>query len=167
MRLLILAQPPWYQKPHRMGDIVSPDVRSRMMSGIRSKNTKPEMMLRKGLHRYGFRYRLHDRRLPGRPDLVFPRRHAVLLVHGCFWHGHDCALFRLPGTRREFWEAKIQRNRDVDAAASCALTEAGWRQAVIWECSMRGPLRMGKEEVLHCCADWLKSDIRHLELRGG
>src|SRR3546814_10547828 len=96
-----------------MADVVSIDVRSRMMSGIRSTNTKPEMILRRGLHAAGFRFRLHDRRLPGKPDLVFPRYSAVLFAHGCFWHGHNCHLFRLPATRTDFWAAKIDRNRQV------------------------------------------------------
>src|SRR3546814_5856307 len=97
-----------------MADVVSIDVRSRMMSGIRSTNTKPEMILRRGLHAAGFRFRLHDRRLTGKPDLVFPRYSAVLFAHGCFWHGHNCHLFRLPATRTDFWAANINSNRQVE-----------------------------------------------------
>ena len=83
------------------------------MSAVRSRDTQPELVIRRGLHARGFRYRLHSAELPGKPDIVLPKYHAVVLVHGCFWHGHDCALFRTPGTRRKFWEAKIARNRNA------------------------------------------------------
>lgn len=147
-------------------DIVSPEQRSRMMSGIRGKDTKPEMMLRRGLHALGFRFRLHDRKLPGTPDLVFPKYHAVILAHGCFWHGHDCHLFRLPGSRTEFWRTKIERNRAVDARTQLALRDAGWRVGTVWECAMRGKGRLSMEEILDACASWLKSDASELEIRG-
>lgn len=149
-----------------MGDIVSAETRSRMMAGIRSKNTRPEMALRRGLHALGFRYRLHARDLPGQPDLVFPGRRAVIFVHGCFWHGHDCNLFRQPRTRADFWQKKLSRNREVDAAASAALATSGWRQATVWECALRGPGRLGLDQVLERCAAWLVSHEGMLELRG-
>ena len=98
-----------------MADVVDSAVRSRIMSNIRGKDTRPEMTVRRGLHARGFRYRLHDRRLPGRPDLVFPRCHALILVHGCFWHGHNCHLFRWPESRAEFWRGKINGNKARDA----------------------------------------------------
>ncbi len=98
-----------------MPDIVAPAVRSRMMAGIRGRNTKPEIFIRKALHARGFRYRLHPRAVPGVPDFTLPRWRAAVFVHGCFWHGHDCPLFRLPGTRPDFWLAKIERNRARDA----------------------------------------------------
>src|ERR1700710_434307 len=91
-------------------DVHSPEVRSHNMSRIRGRDTKPEMLIRRGLHARGFRFRLHARDLPGRPDLVFPKRSAAVLVHGCFWHGHDCPMFHLPATRPEFWQAKINSN---------------------------------------------------------
>src|SRR5690606_16975078 len=91
-------------------DIVSPKTRSRMMSGIRGKNTRPELILRSALHRKGFRFRLHRKDLPGRPDMIFPQYRAVLFVHGCFWHGHNCHLFKWPSTREEFWREKIAGN---------------------------------------------------------
>lgn len=149
-----------------MGDIVTPEVRSRMMSGIRGTNTKPEMVLRKGLHALGFRFRLHDRSLPGTPDLVFPKYHAVLFAHGCFWHGHDCHLFRWPSSRQEFWQTKITRNREVDARSARLLEEAGWRQGVVWECALKGRERLPLEEVIGTCAGWLRSDLPYLEVRG-
>src|SRR5579863_3266150 len=119
-------------------DVVDAATRSRMMAGIRAKNTKPEILLRKALHRRGFRYGLHSRGVPGKPDLVFRSRKAVIFVHGCFWHGHDCRFFRLPGTRTEFWQKKIQANRQRDVVVTDQLREEGWRQLVVWECAMRG-----------------------------
>ncbi len=137
-----------------------------MMAGIRGTNTRPELMLRSGLHRLGFRFLLHDRRLPGCPDLVFPQWRAVLFAHGCFWHGHDCHLFRWPQTRREFWQQKINRNQEVDARTTAALADIGWRRGVVWECALKGRQRLPFPEVLAMCARWLRSDIRCFELRG-
>jgi DNA mismatch endonuclease (patch repair protein) len=150
-----------------MADIVSPEVRSRMMAGIRGKDTKPEILLRRGLHAQGFRYRLHDRSLPGAPDMVFPRYRAALFAHGCFWHGHDCHLFRWPASRKEFWEAKITRNREVDARSEIALAAAGWRLGVVWECALKGRTRLPLADVLERCVQWLRSDAPRLEIRGG
>lgn len=149
-----------------MVDIVSAAVRSRMMSGIKSKNTKPELVLRKGLHGLGYRFRLHEKNLPGKPDLVFPKRRAVLFAHGCFWHGHNCHLFRLPSTRPEFWEAKIARNKEVDDRSTLALREAEWRVGVVWECALKGRTRLPLDEVLGSCSTWLKGDAPTLEVRG-
>lgn len=150
-----------------MADIVPADVRSRMMAGIRGTNTKPELLLRKGLHAQGFRFRLYDPALPGKPDIVLPRYRAVVFAHGCFWHGHDCHLFKWPSTRPEFWQAKIDRNRTVDARSEAALAEAGWRQAIVWECALKGRTRLPLEEVISACAEWLRSDRQRIEIRGG
>lgn len=149
-----------------MADIVPAEVRSRMMSNIRGKNTKPELMLRKALHAAGFRYRLHDRTLPGTPDIILPRYRAAIFVHGCFWHGHDCHLFRLPATRPDFWREKIDRNRAVDDRNSQKLEEAGWRQAIVWECALKGKSRRPLAEVTMACASWLRSGERRIEIRG-
>ncbi len=149
-----------------MPDVVTPEVRSRMMAGIRGKNTKPELTLRRGLHAAGFRFRLHDRTLPGKPDIVFPKYRAVLFAHGCFWHGHDCHLFKWPSSRPDFWRTKIYRNREVDALASIALQEAGWRQGIVWECALKGKARLSIETVIADCATWLRSDIPFFEIRG-
>jgi len=149
-----------------MADVVPADVRSRMMAGIRGTNTKPELLLRRGLHARGFRYRLHDRTLPGKPDIVLPRFRAVILAHGCFWHGYDCHLFKWPSTRPEFWQAKIARNREVDARAEAALADLGWRQGVVWECALKGRARLPLDAVILACADWLGSDRPRLEIRG-
>ena len=123
-----------------MPDVVDSQTRSRMMARIRSKNTKPEMAVRRYLHRLGFRYRLHDKRLPGRPDLVFPRYRTVLFVHGCFWHQHaGCHLASTPGTNAEFWQHKLSGNQMRDARQTESLEAAGWRVLVIWECQVRDP----------------------------
>lgn len=137
-----------------------------MMSGIRGKNTKPEMLLRRGLHARGLRYRLHAKDLPGSPDLVFPARKAVLFAHGCFWHGHDCHLFRMPGSRPDFWRTKIERNREVDRRAEEALRQAGWRVGVVWECALKGRTRLDLETVLDACASWAREGGDMLEIRG-
>lgn len=149
-----------------MADIVPADVRSRMMSAIRGRNTKPELVLRSGLHKAGFRFRLHAPELPGKPDIVFPRYNAVLLAHGCFWHGHDCHLFKPPSTRQEFWQAKIERNQSVDARVTNALIELGWRVGVVWECALKGRTRLPLDEVISACADWLRGDKPSFETRG-
>lgn len=137
-----------------MADIVDSATRSRMMSGIRGRDTKPEVLVRSLLHRQGFRFRLQVRTLPGRPDIVLPRYRAVIFVHGCFWHGHDCHLFRLPATRTEFWRSKIENNRNRDRRVREELLAADWRVAVVWECALRGA---GKdlEGVTSHLAHWL------------
>lgn len=149
-----------------MADVVSPAVRSRMMSGIRSTNTKPEIILRRGLHAAGFRFRLHGRQLPGRPDIVLARYSAVIFANGCFWHGHDCHMFRMPSTRPDFWQAKIARNQENDARAIAALAVLGWRRAVIWECALKGRSRLPAGTVVSRCVSWLKSGRKTLEIRG-
>ena len=148
-----------------MTDIVDIGTRSRMMSGIRSRNTKPEILIRKLLHAQGFRFRLHVRDLPGKPDIVLPRYRAVIFVHGCFWHGHDCPLFKWPSTRPEFWQEKIQRNRANDIRSQQLLLNDGWRVGTVWECAIRGS---GKkvETVAFNLSAWLRSDSLLIEERG-
>lgn len=137
-----------------------------MMAGIRGKNTAPEIAIRKDLHRRGFRYRLHAKDLPGKPDIVLPRHRAVVFVHGCFWHGHDCPLFKFPSTRPEFWKAKIGRNQENDAKAKSALLAEGWRVATVWECAIR------KKDQATAVAEALERWILHdsdrddFEIRG-
>ncbi|PWK55600.1 very short patch repair endonuclease [Roseicyclus mahoneyensis] len=150
-----------------MADVVDAATRSRMMAGIRGKDTQPEMILRRGLHARGFRFRLHDRRLPGSPDLVFPGRRAAVFVHGCFWHGHTCPLFRLPATRQEFWRAKIEGNAARDKAAEAALLADGWRVLTIWECALKGRERLPVETVLDRAAEWLVNGRAHEMIAGG
>ena len=149
-----------------MADVVGQAVRSRIMASIRGKDTRPEMLVRRGLHARGFRYRLHDRRLPGRPDLVFPGRRAVILVHGCFWHGHHCQLFRWPESRADFWKRKITGNRERDAGNLARLRARGWRVLVIWECAFRGIRRRPADAVLNEAAAWLESGSRCREMEG-
>ena len=149
-----------------MADVVDPATRSRMMSGIRGKNTKPELVIRKALHARGFRYRVHCRDLPGNPDLCLPKHRAVIFVHGCFWHGHGCHLFKWPKTRPEFWREKIGRNRAADEVAITRLVAAGWRVATIWECALKGSNRRPLEDVISTCDAWLRSDRPALEIQG-
>lgn len=113
--------------------------RSAHMAKIRSKNTKPEMLLRHALHAFGYRYRLHGGALPGRPDLVFAGRRKVIFVNGCFWHGHDCPIgSRLPKSNTEFWAAKRQRNQERDLSQRSQLTAMGWSYIDVWECDIAG-----------------------------
>lgn len=153
-RILLPTEPANAWRP--LPDIVDAATRSRMMSGIRGRNTKPELLIRSGLHRMGYRFRLHDRRLPGRPDLVFASRRAVVEVKGCFWHGHECHLFRWPGTRQEFWQAKIAANISRDIRNRDALLGAGWRMAEVWECRLKGKEREPLDEVLARIAAFLE-----------
>lgn len=119
-------------------DIVSGAVRSSMMAGIKGKNTKPEMLVRKALFAAGCRFRLHRKDLPGNPDIVLPGRKVAIFVHGCFWHAHQgCRLAKLPATRPDFWREKLGRNVARDAAAVSALRLQGWRVLVVWECFIR------------------------------
>jgi DNA mismatch endonuclease (patch repair protein) len=149
-----------------MADVVSPETRSRMMSGIRSVNTIPEMTVRKGLHARGFRFRIHHSSLPGKPDLVFPKYRAVIFVHGCFWHAHKCALFKWPKTREQFWKDKIEKNRIRDLAVMDELELQGWRVLLVWECALKGKERRPSDEVVTSCATWLLSSSTKSEIRG-
>ena len=137
-----------------------------MMSGIRGRDTKPELLLRKGLHAMGFRYKLHDKSLPGKPDLVFPRYRAVILVNGCFWHGHDCHLFKWPKSREDFWREKIKSNIDRDRLVISQLEEQGWRILRVWECAIKGRTRIGLDEVLEDSALWLLGQEQEKDIRG-
>lgn len=119
-------------------DVVSPKMRSEMMSGIRGKNTKPELLVRSLLFKAGYRFRLHRKDLPGTPDIVMPGRRIVIFIHGCFWHRHrDCSLARLPKSNAEFWKTKLSGNERRDQAKYCQLADLGWRVLVIWECVIR------------------------------
>ena len=136
-----------------MSDIVDAETRSRMMSRIRGRDTRPEMGLRRALHARGLRYRLHDRRLPGRPDIVFPRFRAACFVHGCFWHRHaGCRYATTPATRTAFWAAKFEANVARDARNRIELLAVGWRVAVVWECALR---HESNEAVAAAVHEWL------------
>ncbi len=136
-----------------------------MMAGIRSRHTRPERVVRRGLHSLGFRFGLHNRRLKGTPDLVLPKYGADIFVHGCFWHGHTCSLFRMPSTRTAFWKAKIERNRTNDGNARGFLLKDGWRVLTIWECALRGHSDVQISALLARVSQWLKSSRKSLELR--
>ncbi len=119
-------------------DVFTPDKRSAVMAAVKGKNTKPEIQVRKLAHALGYRFRLHRRDLPGSPDLVFPGRRAVIFVHGCFWHGHDCRRgARAPKTTAAYWRDKIARNKARDAHALAALESQGWRALTLWECELK------------------------------
>ena len=140
-------------------DIVDSQTRSRMMSGIRGRDTRPEMLLRRGLkwlglrHRLGGSYRWQGKLLPGRPDLVYPRYRAVIQVNGCFWHRHNCHLFKWLGTRRQFWRQKLEESAQRDARNCAKLEQMGWRVLPGWECSLKEKTRRQTEEVAHTAAN--------------
>lgn len=136
------------------------------MSGIRGKDTKPEMVVRRGLHANGYRFRLHDRSLPGAPDLTLAKYSAVLFVHGCFWHGHDCHLFKWPSTRIDFWRQKIEGNRARDAKAIGKLNALGWRVGIVWECAVKGRTALDPAEAILRCSGWLAGNEPELVVRG-
>lgn len=151
-----------------MADIVDSATRSRMMSGIKGKNTKPEIEIRKRLFALGYRYRLHDTKLPGKPDLILPRLNAIIFINGCFWHAHDCALFKWPSSRRKFWKAKLSRNREKDLENNEALKKLGWRIQIIWECSFRGAGKKRDKEIdriVNITVKWLKSKKKFNEIK--
>ena len=150
-----------------MVDVVSPEKRSEMMSGIRGKDTKPEIIVRRLLHRLGYRFRLHRKDLPGRPDIVLPKWHAVIFVNGCYWHGHeDCHLFRPPKTRTEFWTNKIEGNQVRDRRNYAALEDAGWKVLVIWECAVSKKLSLSGEQLEDTIAAALASSENLIDIRG-
>lgn len=134
-----------------------------MMAGIKGKDTKPELVLRRALHARGFRYRLHSKTVPGRPDLVFPKHHAIVFVHGCFWHRHEgCRYTTTPSTRPEFWQAKFDANVARDRSVHDQLLDAGWRVATVWECALRRP----EETTLaaNLLAAWLRSSAAEIQI---
>lgn len=141
-----------------MADVLTAEQRQLNMSRIRARDTKPEMLIRRGLHARGLRYRLHDRSLPGRPDLVFPKFHTAVFVHGCFWHAHGCALSKLPATRQDFWKKKLEGNAARDRKAIEGLQAAGWRVLVIWECALRGPGRLIDSRALDSAACYIRQN---------
>ncbi len=128
-----------------------------MMAGIGAKDTKPEMIIRRGLHAMGYRFRLHDKSLPGKPDIVFPKFKSVILVHGCFWHAHECHLFKWPSTRGDFWKSKIRGNKERDERNLKALKIEGWRTITIWECALKGPTRLLEEDIFVKVSLWLEN----------
>ena len=147
-------------------DTVDTTTRSRIMSSVRHKNTKPEMLLRSALHRSGMRYRLHVKGLPGTPDLVFPRYRSAIFVHGCYWHLHGCYRSTSPKSRREFWEQKFHTNRDRDSRNRSDLKERGWRVLVVWECSLLGKHALQLNEITAIVRCWLEGAHEESEIVG-
>lgn len=134
------------------------------MARIKGRNTKPEVVLRKALFSLGLRYQLHQKRLPGTPDLVFPKYRAVVFIHGCFWHGHGCKLFVVPATNRDFWVQKLGRNRSRDQDTFGALRGLGWRVMTVWECALRGRARLPLDVAARKIARWLHAKTETNEL---
>jgi DNA mismatch endonuclease (patch repair protein) len=148
-----------YLKSSDVVDITDPKTRSRMMSQIKGKNTKAEVAIRKRLFARGYRYRLHVKGLPGKPDIVFPGRRAVVFVNGCFWHHHDCHLFRMPSTREEWWREKLEGNRQRDASNRKKLLADDWRVMVVWECAWRKKdPEKEYDRIAESVERWLESD---------
>ena len=147
-----------------MADVVDAATRSRMMSGIQGKNTKPEVSIRKALHARGFRYRIHVNNLPGKPDLVLPKYNTVVFVHGCFWHGHTCRYFKVPQTRPDFWLEKIGKNQARDRLQESVLLDQGWRVLIVWECAVRLMKKEKSPVLIDLVADWLINGNEHLQI---
>lgn len=153
----------------QMNDIVTPEKRSQMMAGISSRNTQPELIVRKGLHARGFRYSLHTPQIVGKPD-IFLRKHGVCIyVHGCFWHAHNCKLFKMPKSRTEFWKAKFDGNMIRDKRNLEELLTDGYRVAVVWECALKNKTTIELGSVLDHLGLWIRNrSIDHfLEISDG
>ncbi|MCO8624488.1 DNA mismatch endonuclease Vsr [Burkholderia multivorans] len=149
-----------------MTDILTPEQRSLRMAAVRRVNTGPELTVRRLLHGAGFRYRLNARQLPGSPDIVLPKWKAAVFVHGCFWHGHDCSLFKLPATRTEWWRAKILSNTARDRHATDSLVSDGWRVIVVWQCALTGKGRLPLERLRNLLCDGVRGGVTVVEIRG-
>lgn len=139
--------------------------RSEIMARVHSQNTKPEMIIRRGLHACGYRYRLHRKDLPGKPDLVLRKYNACVFIHGCFWHGHP-GCGRMPSTRQDYWQPKIARNAARDIETTDQLLSLGWRVLVVWECAITGSRRLPLSKLLPSVDKWLKSDVLKGEITG-
>lgn len=150
-----------------MTDIVDPATRSRMMSSIRGKDTQPEILVRKALHARGYRYRLHVKGLPGRPDMVFPKYRAVIMINGCFWHRHNCKMFHWPKSNGKFWREKLGRNAQNDRKNIDALLREDWRVQVVWECALRGEGRLTEAMLISRLSRWITSRTRFSEIKAG
>ena len=148
-------------------DTVDKATRSRIMASVGQKDTGPEISLRSALHKRGLRYRLHDRNLPGSPDLVFPRFLAVIFVHGCYWHSHGCYRSTVPKTRRKFWSKKFEDNKERDERKIRQLLEEGWRVLIVWECALVGKSSRSIDCIADVVCAWLDSADARGEISGG
>ena len=149
-----------------MADVHDPATRSRNMAAVRSRDTKPELLFRRGLFHRGFRYRVNVRTLPGRPDVVLKKYRAAVQIHGCFWHGHDCDLFHWPQTRPEFWHQKISTNQVRDSTVGDDLRALGWRVLTVWECALRGTQAIPLEDVIRLAERWILDGGTREEISG-
>lgn len=148
-----------------MTDVVDTATRSRMMAGIKGRDTKPEIVVRKALFAAGYRFRLHRRDMPGSPDVVLPGRRIAVFIHGCFWHAHmDCPYAKKPATRREFWEAKLAANVERDRRAREAILNTGWRVLIVWECAIRD--KTIREDLMSILDRWIKGNAYYDEIIG-
>jgi len=136
------------------------------MSRVKGKHTKPELLVRKALYAAGFRYRLHYKKLPGHPDIVLPKYKAIVLVNGCFWHGHKCHLGTIPATRRRFWLKKFKENQKRDRKNIGIYNEQGWRVIVIWECALKGKGSVKFDKLLAKTVRFLNSGVKYAEIAG-
>lgn len=127
----------WFSYVSAVADTRTPAQRRRIMQAVRTKDTGPEWIVRRALHSRGYRYRLHDKRLPGKPDIVLPGRKVAIFVHGCFWHGHECPKGALPKSKLDYWGPKLAANRERDAARTGELEQLGWRVLTVWQCETR------------------------------
>lgn len=140
-----------------MTDKFDQKTRSRVMQAVRSKNTSPEVNIRKALFSRGLRYVIHNKKLPGCPDIVFPKYKSVIFVHGCFWHGHDCKNGKLPQTNKEFWREKIKKNTERDKKNIFLLQNMGWKVKIIWSCELKNKKHFGSEKEIDEIIEWLKA----------
>ena len=138
--------------------------RSKIMSAIKGKNTRPELLVRRQLYRMGFRYRIHYQKLVGKPDIVLHKYKAIILVHGCFRHGHNCHIFKPPSSQK--WRDKILRNKERDAQNIKAYQKAGWKVLVVWECSTQGKTKLPLNELAATLSSWIQYDGQSAEITG-
>ena len=146
--------------------MISTATRSKIMASIPGKNTRPELIVRKSLHHKGFRYRIHEKRLPGTPDLSLPKYKVAIQINGCFWHGHSCPSFRPPQHRREYWQSKIEMNKTRDRKNNKTLLNMGWRLMVIWECAIQGPRRIDLDILMSIIENWILVGNDYIEIEG-
>lgn len=150
-----------------MADIVSSEKRSQMMAGIKGKNTRPEIAIRKLLHANGYRFRLHKKELPGKPDIVLPKYRIAIFVHGCFWHGHNnCSLFRLPKSKTDFWRQKIEGNVQRDQSNQKKLLDFNWRVLQIWECALKGKHKLSDHDLIEKIIKFTNEKNDTFDIRG-
>lgn len=146
-----------------MMDTLTAEQRNRSMARVKNKDTAPEMIIRCGLHALGFRFRLHAKKLAGKPDIVLPKYQTAIFVHGCFWHRHDCPRASIPQSHMDFWLDKFEKNVTRDKANISCLKKAGWKVLIIWECALRGPNKLAKDILFATIVNFLRLDQKSYE----